>query len=417
MKNRGQIFVEELKARGFIYQCTDIEGLGKTLSSEHNPAAYIGFDCTAKSLHVGNLMQIMMLRLMQRCGIKPIILVGGATTKIGDPSDKDQMRKMLSLDEIQANIDGIKYSLSKFLDFSNPTTGAILVNNSEWLDQLNYLEFLRDYGKFFSINRMISFDKIKRRLDQELNLTFLEFNYMILQAYDYMHLNKKYNCILQCGGSDQWGNIVSGVDLVRRVNSKEAFGLTTPLITSSSGAKMGKTADGAKWLNESMLSPFEFYQFWRNVDDTDVFKFMRIYTEIPLAIIEKYQNDKDININEYKKMLAKEVTELCHGKEIAESVYQQAIEIFENNKKSEVDEINIEKSLFKDDGAFAYELFKIADLASSNGEARRLIKGNGAKINDQKITDENHKVKLSDFADGFIILSSGKKKHVKLVLN
>lgn len=415
MKNRGQVFVEELKARGFLYQCTDIDKLIDALNTQERPAAYIGFDCTAKSLHVGNLMQIMILRLLQKSGVKPIILVGGATTKIGDPSDKDQMRKMLSEEEIKANVDGIKYSLSKFLDFSNPDTGAVLVNNSEWLDQLNYLDFLREYGKYFSINRMISFDKIKRRLDQEQNLTFLEFNYMILQAYDYMHLNKKYNCILQCGGSDQWGNIVSGVDLVRRVNGKEVSGLTTPLITSASGAKMGKTGDGAKWLNESMLSPFDFYQFWRNVDDKDVFRFMRIYTETSLDKIEQYQSDNATNINDYKKLLAKEVTSLCHGKDVAEEMHQKAIDVFENNKKSELDEVLVAEALVKD-GIFAYELFKISGLTKSNGESRRLIKGNGAKISDVKITDENHRVSLDDFADGFLVLSSGKKKHVKMVL-
>lgn len=415
MKNRGQVFVEELKARGFLYQCTDIDKLIDALNTQEQPAAYIGFDCTAKSLHVGNLMQIMILRLLQKSGVKPIILVGGATTKIGDPSDKDQMRKMLSEEEIQANVDGIKYSLSKFLDFSNSDTGAALVNNSEWLDQLNYLDFLREYGKYFSVNRMISFDKIKRRLDQEQNLTFLEFNYTILQAYDYMHLNKKYNCILQCGGSDQWGNIVSGVDLVRRVNGKEVSGLTTPLITSASGAKMGKTTDGAKWLNESMLSPFDFYQFWRNVDDKDVFRFMRIYTEIPLDKIEQCQSDNATNINDYKKLLAKEVTSLCHGKDVAEEMHQRAIDVFENNQKSELDEVQIDKALVEN-GAFAYELFKVSGLTNSNGESRRLIKGNGAKINDAKVADENHKVSLDDFADGFLVLSSGKKKHVKLVL-
>ena len=415
MKNRGQIFVEELKARGFIYQCTDIDKLVTALSSEDSPAGYIGFDCTAKSLHVGNLMQIMILRLMQKCGIRPVILVGGATTKIGDPSDKDQMRKMLSVEEINANVEGIKYSLSKFLDFLNPDTGAVLVNNAEWLDKLNYLDFLREYGKVFSINRMISFDKIKRRLDQEQNLTFLEFNYMILQAYDYMYLNKKYNCILQCGGSDQWGNIVSGVDLVRRVNGKEVSGLTTPLITSASGAKMGKTAKGAKWLNESMLSPFDFYQFWRNIDDKDVFRFMRIYTEIPLETIEQHHLDNSTNINEYKKLLAKEVTSLCHGDDIAEEVHQKSIDVFENNKKSELDEVTIDSKLFSD-GIFAYELFKESGLTSSNGESKRLIKGNGAKINDIKITDENYKVSLDDFSEGFLVLSSGKKKHIKLVL-
>lgn len=416
MKNKGQVFVDELKARGFIYQCTDIANLVEALNAELNPAAYIGFDCTAKSLHVGNLMQIMILRLMQRCGIRPVILVGGGTTKIGDPSDKDQMRKMLSIEEIKANIEGIKYSLSKFLDFSNPDTGAVLVNNADWLDQLNYLGFLRDYGKFFSINRMISFDKIKRRLEQEQNLTFLEFNYMILQAYDYMYLNQTYNCLLQCGGSDQWGNIVSGVDLVRRVNAKEVFGLTTPLITTASGAKMGKTAEGAKWLNESMLSAFDFYQFWRNVDDADIFRFMRIYTEIPLKTIDEYQQDKHTNINEYKKILAKEVTAICHGKDTAENVHNQAIEIFENNKKSELNEVIIDRNIFKNGEVFAYELFKISGLAQSNGEAKRLIGGGGARINDNKIGDEHHKVVVSDFVDDFIILSSGKKKHVKLVL-
>ena len=415
-KSVGSAFIKELQDRGFLYQCTaDFDLLATAINNTDNPAGYIGFDCTAKSLHIGNLMQIMILRLMQKYGIKPVILVGGGTTKIGDPSDKDQLRKVLSDSEIQDNLNGIRQSLEKFLDFSSPAAGAIMVNNADWLDELNYITFLRDYGKHFSINRMVGFERIKKRLEEGQNLTFLEFNYMILQAYDFMHLNKNYNCMIQCGGSDQWGNIVSGVDLVRRVNGKEVFGMTTHLITSANGTKMGKTADGAMWLNANMLSPFDFYQFWRNVDDRDVFRFMKLYTDLPLSKIEEFENDRATNINEFKKILAQEVTALCHGHDIASQVQQQAIAIFEQGNLAETPEFHVNHQLIEP-GVLISDLFRISGLTQSNGEAKRLIRDGGARINSHKISDENLTISIPDFQDGFIILSSGKKKHLKVCL-
>ena len=329
-------FLEEFEARGFFHQCTDKDVLKKLINSKSIPA-YIGFDCTAKSLHVGSLMQIMIFRLMQRHNLKPIVIVGGATTKIGDPSFKDEARKMLDDSAIQENMNGIKSVLAKFIKFGDGAGDALMLNNDEWLANLNYLEFLRDIGPHFSINRMLSFDSVKLRLEREQNLSFLEFNYMLLQAYDFVELYKRYSCRLQIGGSDQWGNIVNGIELNRRLGSKDdIFGLTTPLITTSSGAKMGKTMSGAVWLSEEMLSSYDYYQFWRNTEDLDVIKFMKLFTELPLAEIEKYTTLKGSEINQAKKVLAFEATKLCHGEEKAKLAEETARKIFEEGARLSV---------------------------------------------------------------------------------
>lgn len=411
--SRGKIFLEEFKARGLFYQATNEQGFSLAVDDAKAPSAYIGFDCTATSLHVGNLMQVMILRLLQKHKIKPIVLIGGATTKIGDPTGKDSARKVLSDSEAAENIKGIKHSFSKFIKFGDGPYDAVMLNNSDWLESINYMDFLQHYGRHFSVNRMISFDSVKPRLEEGKNLSFLEFNYMILQAYDFYHLNKTHGCILQCGGSDQWGNIVNGVELARRVNSVEVFGITTPLITTASGAKMGKTEQGAVWLNEDLLSPYNYYQFWRNADDRDIFKFMRIYTDLSLEEIEKYEADKATNINEFKKILAYEATMLCHGVDAAEKAQKAAISAFESQDMEDIESVRIQKSSIEE-GIFLYELFVLAGLASSNGEGRRLIAGKGARLNNEKIEDERYKVTMTDFKNGAAILSSGKKHHVKL---
>lgn len=407
-------FISEFKDRGFFYQCTDEKNLSESLAKK-NPSAYIGFDCTATSLHVGNLMQLMILRMMQKHGIRPIVIIGGATTKIGDPSGKDKSRQMLTDAQIAKNIKGIKESISKFVKFGNKPSDAILLDNSKWIDNIKYTTFLREYGQHFSMNRMLGFDSIKSRLDREQNLSFLEFNYMILQSYDFYYLNQKYNCILECGGSDQWGNIVSGVELIRRVAQKEAYGLTCPLLTTASGTKMGKTEQGAIWLNESMLSPYDYYQFWRNSDDKDVFKFMKIFTDISVEEISKYELDDKKNINKYKKILALEATKLCHGEKEAEKAQLTATAVFEEGNMENIATFELDKKLASE-GIYAYELFKLSGLSPSNGHAKRLIKGSGASLNKEKIKDENLKIYTKDFDCGYITLSSGKKNHIKLVL-
>jgi tyrosyl-tRNA synthetase len=407
-------FISEFKDRGFFYQCTDDQALSKALS-EKSPSAYIGFDCTATSLHVGNLMQLMVLRLMQKHGIRPIVLIGSTTTKIGDPTGKDKSRQMLTDEQISENVKGIKESISKFVTFGKKPTDAIMLDNSEWLDGIKYTDFLRDYGKHFSMNRMLGFESIKSRLEREQNLSFLEFNYMILQGYDFYHLNKKHNCILQCGGSDQWGNIVNGVELIRRESQKEAFGITSPLLTTASGTKMGKTEQGAVWLNEDKLSPYDYYQFWRNSDDKDVFKFMRIFTDISVEEISKYESGNKQNINDYKKLLAIEATKLCHGEKEAKEALSTATAVFEQGDMKNIATFELNKKLAAE-GIFAYELFKLSGLALSNSQAKRLIKGSGASLNKEKITDENLKIYTKDFQSGYITLSSGKKNHIKLVL-
>jgi tyrosyl-tRNA synthetase len=374
--------------------------------------AYVGFDCTAKSLHVGNLMQIMILRLLQQYGHKPIVLIGGATTKIGDPTDKDEVRKYLSDDEINENIQGIKKSLSKFIRFGEGKSDAIIVNNSSWLEQIGYIEFLRKMGRNFSVNRMLTMDSVRMRLEREQSLTFLEFNYMLLQAYDFYYLNKEYNCSLQLGGSDQWGNIVTGVDLVRKESSNKTFGLTTPLLTTSSGSKMGKSLNGAVWLNEEQLTPYDYYQYWRNTEDNDVLKFAKLYCEFSAGELEDFNSLVSNNINEAKKRLAYRVTKICHGKDNADKALETAINVFEKNNAAEglptieITEANINK------GVTAYDLFFDAGLASSKGEAKRLIRGGGAKINDVRIPDEQLIINNNDIKNGLIKISSGKKKHI-----
>ncbi|NRA74250.1 MAG: tyrosine--tRNA ligase [Rickettsiales bacterium] len=408
--------LNELKARGFIYQTTNLDALNNTLDKSATPAGYIGFDCTATSLHVGNLLQIMLLRLLQKYSIKPIVIIGGGTSKVGDPSGRDTAREVLSEDMIQKNLLGIKKSLKKFLKFDEEKQEALLLNNQTWLEDLNYIKFLRDYGTLFSVNKMLSFEKVKLRLKKEQNLSFLEFNYPILQSYDFLHLAKNYNCILQFGGSDQWGNIVFGVELTKKVIGKEVFGITTPLITTASGTKMGKSQEGALWLNEDLLSPYDYYQFWRNTDDRDVFRFMKIYTDLSLDQITKYENDKDTNINDFKKILAYEATKICHGEENAKQTSEKATKIFEQGDTTQLPEFKISKEKIST-GIPIYTIFKEAGLTQSNGEAKRLIKGGGAKLNKTPIKDENYNLTSKDFKDDYALLSSGKKKHIKLTLS
>lgn len=404
-------FIEEFKARGFLYQATNLEGI-TDLTSEQKIVAYIGFDCTAKSLHVGSLIQIMILRLLQKHGHKPIVIVGGGTTKIGDPTWKDQARPLLSDEVIQENMDGIKDVINKFIKFGAGEHDAIMLNNDEWFREMNYLDLLQQYGRHISINRMMGFDSVKLRLEREQNLTFLEFNYMVLQAVDFVELYRKYNCRLEIGGSDQWGNIVSGIDLGRKIGIKdELFGITTPLLTTSSGTKMGKTASGAVWLSESMLSPYEYYQFWRNSEDSDVFKFMRLFTELDLQIISDYEKSSE-NINNFKKILAFEATKLCHGQDGALEAQETAIALFEKGVAGgAMPEFIIEQSVLTS-GIEVYQLFHITGLAESGGQAKRLIRGKGAKINDQIIEDEHLLITTKYLQDGIIKLSSGKKHHL-----
>ncbi len=414
MQNRGYAFLIEFKARGFFYQCTDEEALAQALNQPYS-AAYIGFDCTAASLHVGNLMQIMILRLLQKYDIKPIIIVGGGTTKIGDPSFKEETRKLLLDEDIAVNMIGVKNSIAKFVDFDKDGNNAIMLNNADWLDQLNYMKFLRDYGRHFSVNRMLTFDSVKSRLKREHSLSLLEFNYMVLQAFDFFVLNRDHNCILQCGGSDQWGNIINGIELTRRISGNTLFGITTPLITTASGVKMGKTIMGAIWLNENLLSSYNYYQFWRNCEDGDVFRFMRLYTDLTLMQIANYEQDNDTNINEYKKILAYAATKLCHGKNNADRAAQTAQNIFEKGIIEGVEQFElVAKDIAK--GILLCELLTRSGLTSSNGEARRLINGGGAKLNNQKVIDECHKVFIKDFSEGYLILSSGKKRFIKILL-
>ncbi len=409
-------FLKEFENRGYLYQGTNLEGLA-TISSKQSIAAYIGFDCTARSLHVGNLMQVMILRLLQKHGHKPIIIIGGATTRIGDPTGKDEMRKMLSDEEIAQNIKGIQECLAKFIKFGSNPTDAIILNNSEWLEKLNYIEFLRDYGRHFSVNRMLSQDSVRLRLEREQNLSFLEFNYMLIQAYDFMHLNKNHNCILQIGGSDQWGNIVSGTELIRKAAGKEAFGLTTPLLTTSSGVKMGKSIGGAVWIHQDLLSPYDYFQYWRNTEDPDVVKFSKLYAEYNQAEQVKFEMLAKEDINEAKKQLAHRLTELCHGKESANAALVTAVKVFEEGGKLEgLPEYYVTNEKLAQ-GIPAYEIFAESALAPSKSEARKLIRGGGAKINDIKIDDENKLVNLGNITpEGYIKLSAGKKKHILVKL-
>ncbi|MDX1402225.1 MAG: tyrosine--tRNA ligase [Kiloniellales bacterium] len=407
-------FLRHLHSRGFIDQCTDAEGLDDLLQ-DGRVSAYIGFDCTADSLHAGSLVQIMILRALQQHGHKPIVLMGGGTTKVGDPSGKDESRKLLSEEQIEKNMAGIKAVFAQFLTFGDGPSDALMVNNADWLDGLNYIEFLRDYGRHFSVNRMLGFDSVKLRLEREHHLSFLEFNYMILQAYDFLELHRRYNCRLQLGGSDQWGNIVNGIELTRRIDQKEIFGLTTPLLTTASGAKMGKTAEGAIWLNEERLSSYDYWQYWRNTEDRDVGRFLRLFTDLPESEISRLESLKGAEINEAKKRLADEATKLCRGAEAAARAADTARKTFEEGQLgSELPSIVVEKSDLAEGLAF-FEALRRAGLAASNSEARRLIKGGGAKLNDQKVMDEMRLVKPEDLtSEGVVKLSAGKKRHALL---
>ena len=403
-------FLHELKQRGFIQDCTDMQGLDERLLKGVLPA-YIGFDCTATSLHVGSLVQIMMLRWLQKTGHKPVTLMGGGTTRIGDPSGKDEARQLLTDEKIAENMAGIKSVFAAYLTFGDGATDAIMPNNDEWLRELNYIDFLRDYGRHFTINRMLTFDSVKLRLEREQPLTFLEFNYMLLQSYDFMEMNRRMGVGLQMGGSDQWGNIVNGVDLTRRVNGNEVFGLTTPLLTKSDGSKMGKTASGAVWLNEDMLPSYDFWQFWRNTSDADTGKFLRLFTELPISEIERLEALQGAELNDAKKILADEVTALARGREAAERAAATAAETFEKGGAG-ADLPRV--ALTADDlaeGLSAPQLFVRAGLAASGKEAKRLIQEGGARLNDEPLSDAGRMFSADDFAGGEIKLSAGKKRH------
>ncbi len=398
--------------RGFIHQCTDEAALDALLVA--GPVtAYLGYDCTADSLHIGHLVGIMLLRLYQRSGHKPIALMGGGTTRIGDPSFRDEARPLLDDAQIAQNMAGIRKTFAKFLAFGDGPTDAMMVNNADWLDELRYIPLLRDIGRHFSVNRMLTQDSVKLRLDREQPLTFLEFNYPILQAYDFVELARRFNCVLQLGGSDQWGNIVAGVDLGRRVVNKTLFGLTTPLMTTASGAKMGKSLGGAVWLNAERLSPYEYWQYWRNTEDADVGRFLKLFTELPLDEIARLGKLRDSEINEAKKLLATEATALCHGRAAAEDAANTAAAVFGDGDGAEgLPHIAVEHDALAR-GVPAFELFVRAGLAASNGEARRLIKGGGARLNDAVIASETQSVSLADLGSaGQAKLSAGRKRHV-----
>ncbi|GBQ28804.1 tyrosine--tRNA ligase [Gluconacetobacter sacchari] len=403
-------FLQEAEARGFIFQCTDLEALDAALTA--GPVAgYIGFDPTADSLHVGSLIQIMLLRLMQKHGHRPVALMGGGTARIGDPSFREEARQLMTGETIAANLRGIEGCLRQFLAFEGET-GARLANNADWLDRLSYIDLLRDVGVHFSVNRMLAFDSVRSRLEREQGLTFLEFNYSILQSYDFREMNRTMGVTLQMGGSDQWGNIVSGIDLVRRTEQKQVFGLTTPLLTTSSGAKMGKSARGAVWLSAARLPVFEYWQFWRNVEDADVGRFLRLFTDLPLAECDRLAALEGAEVNEAKKILATEVTALCHGRAAAEEAAETARRTFEGGEApAALPATTIAADLLAA-GLPAFRLFAESGMAASNGEARRLIRGGGARINDVAVKDESLMVTPADLVDGAIKLSSGRKHHL-----
>ena len=406
-------FLTEFKERGFFYQCTGEENLSQLLDKE-KINAYIGFDCTAESLHVGSLLQIMCLRLLQKHGHRPIVLLGGGTTRIGDPSGKDKTRIILSEDEIEKNINNIKKILKNFLDDNDQNTKPIFVNNYTWLKNLNYISFLRDIGKHFTINKMLSFDSVKTRLEREQSLSYMEFNYMILQAYDFLELNKKENCMLQIGGSDQWGNIVNGVDLIKRYTNNHVYGLTTPLITLASGAKMGKTEAGAVWLDKKFLSAYDYWQFWRNVDDRDVLKFIKIFTDINIDEIEKIKKN---NINDLKILLANKATTMLHGEQEAKKSEETAKQTFDDNSLGEnLPTILISEKQLNDKVSLV-DLVVLSKLENSKSEIRRLIKGSGIRINNHIISDEKLIITKDLFNGNLIKLSLGKKKHIKVELS
>lgn len=408
-------FLKIAQERGYIHQSTDLEGLDKLLT-EKGIVAYIGFDCTAKSLHIGSLVQIMMLRLWQKCGHKPIVLMGGGTTRIGDPSGKDETRQILSLEGIEENKKSLAQVFAKFLQFGNGSTDAIMLDNADWLAELKYLDFLRDIGRHFTINKMLTFDSVKLRLEREQPLTFIEFNYMLLQAYDFAELGKRHNCRLQMGGSDQWGNIVNGADLGRRLGGPELFGLTSPLVTTKSGQKMGKTANGAVWLNAEMLSPYDYWQYWRNVEDADVERFLLMFTELPLDEVKRLASLKDKEINQAKIVLANEATKLCHGEEAAKAAHATAVGTFTEGATGDgLPRYEISRATI-DAGITVFALFADSGLCESRGAARRLIQGKGARINNQVVESDSQMINEADFKDGQMKISSGQKKHMIVCL-
>jgi len=399
--------LRELHARGFVHQCTDEAAFDEATAAQAI-TGYIGFDCTAQSLHVGNLVSIMLLRTLQRFGHRPIALVGGGTTLVGDPSGKDELRKMQTRESLEANKAGIRASLARFLEFG--AGKATMVDNADWLLQLGYMEFLREYGRHFTINRMLTFDSVRLRLEREQPLTFLEFNYMLLQAYDFLELSRRLGVRLQMGGSDQWGNIVNGVELGRRVDNVQLFGLTTPLITTASGEKMGKSAGNAVWLNDAMLSPFDYWQFWRNTEDRDVGRFLRLYTELPLDEIARLERLEGAELNEAKAILATEATALCHGRAQAEQARAQAQGVFGGGDRASLPVVELPGTELAEQVPLP-DLFRLAGLAASNGEARRLIQGGGARLDDQAVADPQGTVARALLEQG-VKLSAGKKRHV-----
>lgn len=412
-------FLQTLLERGFIHQCTDFKTLDEKFTTT-TVKAYLGFDATASSLHVGSLLQIMILRTLQKNGHKPIILIGGGTTKVGDPSGKDESRQLLTSEVIQKNADSIAQVFKKFITFGDGPTDAIMVNNADWLDNINYLEFLRDYGRYFTINRMLSFESVKQRLAREQPLTFLEFNYMLLQAYDFLELSRRQDACLQLGGSDQWGNIISGVELARKVDQRQLFGLTAPLITTSDGKKMGKTASGAMWLNKDLLSEFEYWQFWRNTGDADVVRFLKLFTEVSMEKLREIATWEGAELNAAKVILADEATTLLHGAACLPQIHATAQTLFAGGGKGggKVDLDSLPRVAI--DGSFPIPVVDVlvrAEFASSKGEAKRLIKGGGARVNDEKVSDEGAVLTATDFVDGHMKLSSGKKNHCLVVLN
>jgi len=411
MTQARSAFIDAMLSRGFMHQCTDLDGLD-ALARTGRLVAYVGYDCTADSLHIGNLVSVMMLRWLQRTGHKPIVLIGGGTTKIGDPSGKDEARKLLDEAGIARNIAGIRGSAEKFFSFGDGANDALMTNNAIWLDELRYIPFLRDIGGHFSVNRMLTMDSVRLRLEREQPLSFLEFNYMILQAYDFLELARRHGCVLQMGGSDQWGNIVGGVELGRRVDNRTLYGLTTPLIATASGAKMGKTAQGAVWLNEERLPVFDYWQFWRNTEDGDVGRFLRLFTELPLDEIARLEVLAGSELNEAKKILATEATALCHGRAAAEAATATARSVFEQGGiGGELPVVELRRDVLEK-GLPAFEAFARAGLAASNSEARRLIKGGGGRVNDTVLASETQLISLADLTgDGVIKLSAGRKRH------
>ncbi|RUT25276.1 tyrosine--tRNA ligase [Asaia sp. W19] len=404
-------FLKEADARGYIFQCTDLVALDEAMLAGI-VTGYIGFDPTADSLHVGNALSIMMLRLMQKHGHRPIALMGGGTAKIGDPSFRDEARALMSPEKLTHNLSGIEISLRQFLSFGTGASDAMLVNNADWLDRLSYIELLQDVGVHFSISRMLSFDSVKQRLDREQGLTFLEFNYSILQSYDFRELNRRHGAVLQMGGSDQWGNIVAGIDLARRTDGKQVFGLTTPLVTTASGVKMGKSAKGATWVSAEKLPVFEYWQFWRNTEDADVGRFLKFFTDLPVEECERLGALEGAEINEAKKILATEATAICHGRDAALAAAETARQAFEaGSLAADLPSRDLPRADLEA-GIPAFRLFGESGLVATNSEARRLIRGGGARLNDRAIHDENQVIGISDLVEGALKLSSGKKRHL-----